>query len=154
MTAKVNEKFICIVPQSGYRLAMFEPMATERLLALDVPDDRLGEAIQDALAESRFLSLEEANALRLTADSHYAEWVHSLMERYEYGSKQALFKKMKSCSIVISDEEMVLSPSHHDRLDGWSRTRGDGIEDVIIPSDSSLIQIGAALRVAFMRCTG
>ncbi|HDR9284674.1 TPA: CdiI family contact-dependent growth inhibition immunity protein [Burkholderia vietnamiensis] len=81
VTAKITEKFICLVPQSGYRLAMSEPTATEYLLAPDVSDDVLGEAIRSALTESRFLSLEEANALRLTADSRYTEWVRSLTDR-------------------------------------------------------------------------
>ncbi|WP_354162936.1 contact-dependent growth inhibition system immunity protein [Burkholderia sp. 567] len=154
VTAKINEKFICLVPQSGYRLAMAEPTAAEYVLAPDVQDDVLGEAIRSALAESRFLSLDQANVLRLTADSRYAEWVRSLMDRYGYGTKQALFKNMRSCSIVLSADELVLSPSHHDKLDSWSRAKDDGIEDVTIPRDSSSVEIGAALRLAFGRCTG
>lgn len=151
--ALANEKFICLVPQSGYRIAMVEPTATERLLVPDTPDSVLGEAIQSAIAESRFLNLEEAKALRSTVDSRYAEWVRSLMDRYGYRTKQALFKKMKSCSIVVSGDEFVLSPSHHDKLDSWSRSKGDGIEDVIIPSGSSMVDVGAALRLALSRCT-
>lgn len=154
VTAKITEKFICLVPQSGYRLAMSEPTATEYLLAPDVSDDVLGEAIRSALTESRFLSLEEANALRLTADSRYTEWVRSLTDRYGYKTKQALFRNMRSCSISLSGDELVLSPSHHDKLDSWSRTKGDGIEDVIISFRSSSGELGAALRLAFSRCTG
>jgi len=154
VTAKLNERFICLVPQSGYRLAMPEPTALERLLTPDVPDSILGEAVQNSLAESKFLTLEEAKALRSVADSRDAEWVRSLMDRYGYRTKQALFKNMKSCSIVVSDDELVFSPSHHDKLDSWSRSKGDGIEDVIIPSDSSMTEVGAALRLAFSRCTG
>ncbi|TDG02328.1 DUF1436 family protein [Paraburkholderia guartelaensis] len=154
VTAKSNEKFICLVPQSGYRLAMAEPMAAEYVFAPDTHDDVLGEAVRSALAESRFLSLDEANVLRLTADSRYVEWVRSLTDRYGYRSKQALFKNMRSCSIVITGSELVLSPSHHDKLDSWSRAKGDGIEDVTLPFDSPPIDIGAALRLAFSRCTG
>ena len=154
VTAKINERFICLVPQSGYRLAMAEPTASERLFVPDTPDDVLGEAIQSALAESRFLTLEEAKVMREVADSRDAEWARSLMDRYGYKTKQALFKNMKSSSIVVSGDELVLSPSHHDRLDSWSRTKDDGIEDVIIPSKSSYSEIGAALRIAFSRCTG
>jgi hypothetical protein len=154
LAAKSNEKFICLLPQSGYRLAIAEPAAREYVLAPDARDDVLGEAIRSALAESRFLSLDEANVLRSMADSRYEEWVRSLMDRYGYRTKQALFKNMQSCSIVISGDELVLSPSHHDKLDSWSRAKDDGIEDVTIPSDSSTTEIGAALRLAFGRCTG
>lgn len=86
LTAKANEKFICIVPQPGYRLA--------------------------------------------------------------------LFKNMKSCSIVKSGDDLVIVPTHHDKLDSWSRSKDDGIEDVVLPIGRSWAQIGAAFRLALSRCTG
>ena len=153
LTAKLNERFICIVPQSGYRLAFADPMATERLLVPDAPNDVLGEAVSSGLAESRFLSLEEANAVRATADSRYQEWVTSLMGRYGFKTKNALFKNMKSCSVMRFDGNLVVVPSHHDRADSWSRSKDDGIEDVVIAADSSVADIGAALRLGFDRCT-
>ncbi|WP_156529178.1 contact-dependent growth inhibition system immunity protein [Caballeronia udeis] len=153
LTAKMTEEFLCIVPQSGYRLAMAEPMATERLLTRDASAVEIGNAIQGALAESRFLSLKEASALSLTAESRYSEWVQSLMDRFAYKTRRALFKNMKSCSVARSAERLVFVPSHHDKLDSWSRSVGDGIEDVIIPGTSSPSEIGAALIVAFGRCT-
>jgi len=76
------------------------------------------------------------------------------MERYGYKTKHALFKNMKSCGIVISGGQLVFSPSHHDKLDSWSRSKDDGIEDVIISSDCPYAEVGAALRLAFSRCTG
>ncbi|AZG14867.1 contact-dependent growth inhibition system immunity protein [Cupriavidus pauculus] len=149
-----NDKFICLVPQSGYRLAMADPTAPERLFAPDAPDSVLSEAIKGALSESRFLTLEEARVMRSLADSRDAEWARFLMERYGYKSKQALFKNMKGCSVVISGNELILSPSHHDKLDSWGRSKDDGIEDVIIPSNSSCSAFGTALRLALSRCTG
>ncbi|WP_321941861.1 contact-dependent growth inhibition system immunity protein [Paraburkholderia tropica] len=154
LTAKCNEKFICIVPQSGYRLAMADQSTKEYLISPDAQDDELGAAICSALHESRFLSLEEANALRLVADEQYAVWTQALMDRYGYQTKMALFKNMKSCSVVKVGYKLVLSPSHHDKLDSWSREKGDGIEDITIPCGSTMAEIGAALRLAFSRCTG
>lgn len=61
---------------------------------------------------------------------------------------------MRRCNIVKKDKALVISPSHHNRLDSWSRSKVDGIEDVVIPADSSEIDVGAALRLAFSRCTG
>lgn len=153
LTVKLNERFICIVPQSGYRLALADPRATECILPPDAPDDLLGEAVNRGLAESRFLSLEEANAMRATADSRYQEWVASLMGRYGFKTKSALFKNMKSCSVMRFNGNLVVVPSHHDRADSWSRSKDDGIEDVVIAADSTVADIGAALRLGFGRCT-
>lgn len=153
VTAKITEEFICIIPQSGYRLAMADPTAPERLFAVDISDNVLGDALKNALKESRFLTLEEAKGLRLAAESQDDRWARSLMDRYGYKSKQALFKKMKSCSIVLSGTDLVFSPSHHEKLNSWSRSKDDGIEDVVIAAGSSTEELGAALRLAFSRCT-
>ncbi len=91
--ASVNEKFIWIAPQSGYRMAVLDLLATERLLAPHAGDDAVGDAIKGAIAESRFLSLEEARGFQEIADSLYPQWIERLMLRYNYKSKQALFKK-------------------------------------------------------------
>ncbi|WP_338052467.1 contact-dependent growth inhibition system immunity protein [Stutzerimonas marianensis] len=46
-----------------------------------------------------------------------------------------------------------MRPSHHEKLEAWS---GKGLSEsdyVIIPSGSSPSDVGAALRLAFSRCT-
>ncbi|MBP9693427.1 MAG: CdiI family contact-dependent growth inhibition immunity protein [Alphaproteobacteria bacterium] len=61
---------------------------------------------------------------------------------------------MKSCGINLDQGLITIRPSHHEKLEAWS---GEGIDKrdyVNIPHDSEPSQIGAALRLAFSRCTG
>ncbi len=60
---------------------------------------------------------------------------------------------MKNCDIECGDGFITIGPTHHEKLEAWS---GDGISEadyVVIPADSPLSKIGAALRLAFSRCT-
>ena len=75
------------------------------------------------------------------------------MERYGYKTKRALFKDMKKCSIESNRGQITIRPSYHEKLEAWS---GKGVSEsdyVIIPSGSSPSDVGAALRLAFSRCT-
>lgn len=74
------------------------------------------------------------------------------MVRYGYKTAKSLFKNMKNCSIEKVDGEIKISPSRHEKLEAWARTKDDGIEDVVIPVVSSPREIGQALRTAFSRC--
>ena len=83
----------------------------------------------------------------------YAAWTKALMEHYGYKTKRALFKEMKKCGIESKSGVIDIRPSHHEKLEGWS---GEGIteEDHIkLAANSSPAEIGAALRLAFSRCT-
>jgi hypothetical protein len=61
---------------------------------------------------------------------------------------------MKSCDIECSGGIITIGPTKHEKLEGWGRTKGDGIEDVVIPPNSPPAEVGAALRLAFSRCIG
>jgi hypothetical protein len=153
-TAVENGDFIAIRADSGYRLAIADPTAKEHLLEPDAPDHALGLAVSEALAQSRFLTLEESRALESAATKWYDQWVKTLMERYRYKSKKALFKNMKKCGIERINGQIKISPMRHNALDGWYREKDDKIANVFIAADSPPADIGAALRLAFRRCTG
>ena len=72
------------------------------------------------------------------------------MEKYGYKTKRSMFKNMKSVSIQRKENQIIFGPSHHEKLEVWGRTKGD----IIIPANSSPAEVGAALRLAFSRCTG
>lgn len=61
---------------------------------------------------------------------------------------------MKSCDIEEREGMITIGPNNHEKLEAWGREKGDGIEDVVIAASSSHAEIGAALRLAFSRCTG
>jgi len=110
------------------------------------------------LALSRFLPPEERSEEDLAlfdrdaVSERYLEWVRSLMTTYGYKTKRELFKDMKNCSIECRNGTIIIGPSCHDRLEGWS---GDGIrqeDHVVIRADGPVADVGAALRLAFARC--
>ena len=147
-----NGDFIGIESYSGYALMAADPEAPEHLLNVDTPDEVVGAAIVEALENSRALSLEEARNIKLKLQENYKAWIQRIMEKYGYKTKRALFKNMKSCGILRREDLIIIKPSNHEKLEGWS---GDGIstEDYVrIPADSSLSEIGAALRLGFERC--
>jgi len=152
--AKMNSKFICVETCSGYRSSVLDPQGRQHLLPLQVSDGELGAAVLDALAHSRFVTPQEDLALfdYQLGNQRYAAWVTNLMSHYGYKTKRELFKTMSNCNITSSSGLIVISPTQHEALEGWS---GDGIaeEDHIqLPADSSPSEVGAALKLAFSRC--
>ena len=163
-----NGEFVCIETVSGYRGGTHsDPKGAEHYLDSGASDEALGSAVLDAMARSRFvLSSPRVGSVYppgLVFDTElydpkkiaerYAAWKSSLMQRYGYKSQQALFEGMRHCSIQEQGGQITISPSHHQSLEGWGRTKGDGIEDVVLPADGRPAEIGAALRLAISRCT-
>lgn len=154
-----NGDFVCVETYSGYSLTGRDPEGAQHLLAPQANDHQLGVAVLDALGRSRFISpLEDPEEdlaffdLESTA-KQYEEWVRRLVALYGYKTRRALFKDMKSCQIKRREGTIVIGPSHHEKLELWS---GDGISKddyVVIPADSGPTEVGAALRLAFTRCT-
>jgi CDI immunity protein len=153
--ALANDEFFCIETSSGHARMGRDPQGKQHLLTPDTSDDALGSALLDALAHSRFLKVEEIAAFfdYERCKQQYAEWVNTMMKRYGYKSRRALFKNMKNCGIECQDGQILISPTHYDKLEGWGREKDDGIVDVVIGADKSPQEIGAALRLAFGRCT-
>lgn len=165
---KANGDFIFIETWSGYRSASRDPRSVQYLFDVDASNEALGAALVEVLAHSRFvLPAPRTDVLihpevTFGADLYdykndierYAEWTKALMENYGYKTKRALFKDMKSCEIEEREGMIIIGPSHHEKLEAWGREKGDGIEDVVIATSSSHAGIGAALRLAFSRCTG
>jgi hypothetical protein len=165
--AKFNGDFILVETFSGYTSSMRDPKGKQRFLAPDANDEELGLAVLDALASSRFVLPGPRTDVWIHPDAgfdmelydyrqtaaRYAAWTKDLMARYGYKTKRALFKNMKSCSIERKGGTITISPSHHEKLEAWSREKDDGIEDAVIAADAKPAEIGAALRLAFSRCT-
>jgi len=153
-SAKANLQFICVTAYSGYRSSAADSAAAQHVLPPDADHEALGAAVLDALDHSRFLTLDEIDVFfdyRLVAQRYHA-WVRSLMERFGYKTKKAMFTGMNSCAIERRDGRIVISPSNHEKLEAWS---GGGIapeDHVSIPADSLPAAVGAALRLALSRC--
>jgi hypothetical protein len=150
-----NGDFISIQAYSGYRSSIVDPKAEEYLLPIDETDEEIGMSILRSLPQSRFLSLEEMTFLSINCQKDYESWIEKLKNIYGYKTKKALFKNMMSCDVELNNGVLTFVPTHHDRLEGWGRSEGQFTEedDVVIPENSTPAEVGAALRLAFSRCT-
>jgi hypothetical protein len=149
-----NGDFFCVHTMSGYRSLGRDPQGKEHFLSPASTDFSLGEAVTDALAHSRFLTLEQVAEFfdyELGKKQH-AEWVENLMKRFAYKNRRGLFKDMQQCTIESKGGRLLIFPMRHEKLECWGREKDDGIENVSISSASPPEDIGKALRLAFGRC--
>lgn len=154
-SAFCNGDFYLVATCSGYRRSKRDPLGKEYLLPPAVSSEELGIALLDSLAHSRFLSLDELDDFfDLTKGREaYELWVQSLLARQGYKSRRAFFKKMAHCDIDFVGDTLKITPTHHEKLEGWGREKDDGIEDIHLSVHSSNAEIGEALKLAFSRCT-
>lgn len=167
--ANCNNDFICVETWSGYRgCDRRDYKGKQNFLVPEAVDAATGEAVLDALAHSRWVLPVRDNdgtdpaGVEFDSDLYdyklnieqYAAWTKALMDRYGYKTKRALFKDMKDVAIESKNGFLTFSPSHHQKLEQWGRETQEEFENVVIPADSSPAEIGAALRLAFSRCTG
>lgn len=154
--AKFNEDFIFIETYSGYFNCLPDPEGKRFLLSHTAENSELGESVLAALAVSRMIDPKENPDFfdfRGRVVTQYNEWVANLMTEFGYKTKRALFKNMKSCSVDAVNGLVTIRPSHHEKLEAWS---GKGITEkdcVVVSSDIAFDEVGAALRLAFSRCT-
>lgn len=151
-----TNEFLLIETKSGLGMVSSDPLFPSHLLPPDADEQSIGETILQALSDSRTLTVKECGTFfdREKGKEQYAAWIAMLMEKYGYKTKRALFKGMKNCGIHCVNGFITISPTRHEKLEGWGRTKGDGIEDVVLPVDSSPSEIGAGLRLALSRCKG
>lgn len=152
-----TNEFLLIETQSGLGMVAADPLFPSYLLQPDANERDIGETIFQALSDSRTLNVLEERVDFFDLEKgkkQYAAWIAMLMEKYGYKSKKALFKDMKNCGIHLVNDSITISPTRHEKLEAWGRTKGDRIEDVILSSDSSPSEIGAGLRLALSRCKG
>lgn len=151
-----TSEFLLIETQSGLGMVAADPLFPSHLLPTNADNQSIGEVILQALSDSRTLTVEECETFfdLEKGKEQYAAWIAMLMGSYGYKTKRALFKDMKNCGIHCVDGVITISPTRHEKLEGWGRTKGDGIEDVLLPADSTPVEIGAGLRLALSRCKG
>ena len=153
-SASCNGDFILLETMSGYRRVKVDPSAPKHLLPMDADEAALGQALLDALKNSRQIEFSHVGAFfdLATVEAEYEQRNKALMAQFGYKTKRALFKNMMKVSIDRDGDKIVLVPMRHHDLEGWGREKDDGIEDVVIPAGSAPAELGAALRLAFTRC--
>ena len=149
--------FIVVQTWSGYRNCALDPEGAQYMLAPDCSDADLGRALLDALARSRFFTVDQVRTNGFfdydNRNRIYADWVKKLMGAYRFKTKRALFKQMDYVEITLPDDGMIaMTPKHHVKLEAWEEAPGVG--DVTVAANGPPESIGAALRKAFTFCTG
>ncbi|WP_193138578.1 contact-dependent growth inhibition system immunity protein [Klebsiella aerogenes] len=60
----------------------------------------------------------------------------------------------RTCGIHYVNGTITISPTCREKLEGWSRTKDEGIENVVLSTDNTPAEIGAGLWLALRRCKG
>lgn len=151
-----NSELLLVETQSGLGMVAADPLFPPHLLHPDADNQSIGEVVLQALSDSRTLTIEECDTFFDVekGKAQYAAWIAMLMKKYGYKTKRALFKDMKNCGVHCINGFITFSPTRHEKLEGWGRTKGDGIENVVLSVDSTPAEIGAGLRLALSRCKG
>ena len=131
-----------------------DPAGHESRLSPDCSDEELGFAIEQSLARSRFLEVQEIGAFfdpnRITLG--YESWVASLLLQYGHKTRRSVFKNMALCNIAVTAGQLEITPTRHQKLEAWGRDKDDGITDTVLSATCLPAEVGAALRAAFGRC--
>jgi hypothetical protein len=76
-----------------------------------------------------------------------SEWLESVLKKYQYKNKTALFKNMQACSVTEENEEIKFFSHGKDES-------SNGSSSFKIKSTSPPEVIGAAVKYSIARCTG
>jgi hypothetical protein len=153
--AYLADQFICVQTYSSRRAAAADPLGRVIILHPQCSNQELGQALEEALAASRQLTMEEADRLfePRSLEQRYEEWVDSIMKRFAYKSRGHLFAGMKRCTVDLKDGLITIRPNCHHKLESWSGTGIKKESYVTVPAAAKSEDIGAGLREAFARCT-
>ena len=148
----MTAQFISLTVMSGRGMMLADPETEAMVFSSDVEDRALGEAVLTGLSRSRLVTSEIVHDWYRSSSSRYEAWVTPMLARFKYKSRRAMFKTKKCCSITLKPAGFEPRPQKHDKLEGWGRTVGDGIEDIHLPRDATPAELGSALRLVFDRC--
>jgi hypothetical protein len=146
-----TERFISIVPLSGYRLIRPEDDGYAIYLAPDTSDEALGRALLEGLARSRFIfppdpTFSEAERYMQS----YRNQQNDFMQRYGYKTKRDAYKNMDWCRVRRSEGTISLQPHKRDKPEHFRSLPPE--KTVAIPATDDSVAVGAALRLALDHC--
>ena len=124
-------------------------------MPVDVDDLTLGQHLREALSLSRFIDPELQSELHLylyNSEKYYA-WVKSMMKKFKYKTKGAMFKPMLLSSITLHDQNVTIAPRHQYQMGGWDEGKLIEADNVVIPEACTDEELGKAARLALHKCT-
>lgn len=149
-----NNDFYQFTTYSIGMLGYAEPDVEPRHLPPDADDEALGAALRLTLGGSKRVSVSEFHQIFSSRKiQQFSERRNkTIMKRYGYKTKGAMWREMKNCSVSEIDGVIEIQPMHHKSLDGYSARKG-GPQPLNIPMTVSNSEIGGCLRAAFDFCT-
>ncbi|WP_082221316.1 contact-dependent growth inhibition system immunity protein [Herbaspirillum chlorophenolicum] len=150
-----NGDFYRFTTMSRGMLGYAEPSVSPCFLAPFVDNEALGNALRNALSESRLVSAEEFQKIFHSGIVQELEKKRDVeaMKTYGYKTKRALYEKMDFCSVSLFEHQIEIQPTHKKSLDGWTVKRDEGPFSLYVPKSAADEELGAALREGFTRCT-
>jgi hypothetical protein len=152
-----NGDFLAVSTRSGNAgVHRLDPLGNDYLLAPNVSEEDLGNAVLDALAHSCFLEYKEHPGWYDSEDAKKQndERVATLMTRYGYKKRSSLFSSMELCAIELVEGVITIRPNKHVKSEVWEQRTPDLDKNLTIAADSPPAEIGAALKEGFRRCRG
>ncbi len=147
-----TERFICVLPLSGYRMIQPEDNGYVIYLASDAGDEALGGALLEALERSRFIP--PPNEPEFFKWERYTQchsnWERDFMGRYGYNTKRDAYKNMDWSRAKRFEGKISITPHKRDKP-GYFRSLPPE-RSVVIPATTEPLTAGAALRLALDRC--
>lgn len=154
-----NGDKILFEPLFGYAQYVPLPDSKRKIYNLsELTTEELGKNVKEVLANSRVLDRSEINDFfdndRIEKEDLDCENI--MIRLFEKKNKADLFKNLMQVLVCVRDESIFsFRPTKHDRSDCYSGiTPGMGPEIIKISLNSSDEDIGDALKLAFIRCTG
>lgn len=148
-----NEKAFIVQTKSGFRLLMLDTLFPPHILPPNVDDNLLGQAISQALKNSRTFKYGSEECKNffdpVQRVQRYNQWVDHIRETLGYKTKSAFFRRMMMCGITMNSKEIIISPNKHIRSDAWE---GIDEKDIIMPADSNYVEIGQGAKQALSYC--
>jgi hypothetical protein len=150
-----NGDFFEFITMSRGMLGYADPDVPTQVLEPDAADEELGRAARQALAGSKRISVSDFQILFKSGEvqKKQKEREAAIVKRYGYKSRRTMFLNMMCCDVSMYDDGIQIKPLHHNSIDGYSGISQDGPEILRLPSTASDLEVGAALREGFRRCT-
>jgi CDI immunity protein len=141
-----TERFVRIVPLSGYRLVQHEYDAYAIYLEPHASDEALGQALLDTLERSRFIPPRPAFADAEKYMRYY--WQKDFTQRFK--TRRQEYKNMDWCRTKRSGGKIEIHPHQRDMPDYFLDHPPE--RTVVIPATANVQAVGAAARLALDRC--
>lgn len=150
-----NQDFINISTRSGLRGSVADRDQKGVYLPLDVSNLELGQHLREALSLSRAMDPACSKDLDLyfsDIERHH-KWVESVMKRFKYKTKGAVFKPMTHCSVILCNNKITLYSWHQCKLQAWEGIESIEASIIIVPKSCADEELGEAAHTAILQCT-